>query len=465
MTPENLEALLATFRDDIIGFAQVGLGLRLDEPQQIEMLRAVEKHNRLAVKGCRGARKTWTAAIVVLWYFYSRPGCTVQAASPTWWQLGHLWRAIETILSAAPIRRATPDLVVTRDEIKMPNIPAWRVVGVSGEMGVDRTEGAQGGGAGFCLVVDEAKGLTDAVLRSLLQPLAGHPDGKAFVVGTPGRPTGPFYQLFLDPNWEHITISAERIERLRPNYEREVAAHGVDDPFLRAQLRAEFSDAQEGDSVFDFEAIRRAAERGRIARDDVDVSPWQKMIYGGVQPQLGILGVDPAGRGKDKSIACFRRGPNVLGLYDVGGANEMETVGRIVALASRLRVQRVVIDTGGLGSAMEARLVEILERPDRLQTIEVHAFNSAWRADDGERYCNAKAEAAFRLRARFRDGKVSIPDDKILVAQLSGYGWQIDSRGRIRLIDPNPSPDRGDALLLAFADVGVSVRTVRARGL
>ena|SRR5688572_13168069 len=70
----------------------------------------------------------------------------------------------------------------------------------------------------------------------------------AFVVSTPGRPVGAFYRLFLDPRWTTMSISAAAVPRLREHYESERAEHGADDPFFRAQVWAEFADAQESES-------------------------------------------------------------------------------------------------------------------------------------------------------------------------------------------------------------------------
>ena len=264
--------------------------------------------------------------------------------------------------------------------------------------------------------------------------------------------------------WVTMTVSAADIPRLREHFERELEERGGDDPFFAQQVAARFAAAEEGDGVFPYELVVAATKR-RVAFVDQEVSPWQKMLEP-VRPQIGVLGFDPAGRGKDKSIAAYRKGVNVLALYDVGDKTEMGTLGRLLLLVANLRVQKIVIDVGGLGSPMEARLREVLERPDRMTKIDVEPFNSSWAADDAERYANRKSEVAFNLRARLREGTVGLPAHAGLVRELTSYTWTIGSAGRIKLVDPSPSPNLGDALLLSVASGRrVSVATVRARGL
>jgi len=63
------------------------------------------------------------------------------------------------------------------------------------------------------------------------------------------------------------------------------------------------------------------------------------------------------------------------------------------------------------------------------------------------------------LRERFEQGEVDIdPDDDKLAAQLGSIKWGIDSRGRIKIESKDemrkrgfPSPDRADAMAMAFA--------------
>lgn len=62
------------------------------------------------------------------------------------------------------------------------------------------------------------------------------------------------------------------------------------------------------------------------------------------------------------------------------------------------------------------------------------------------------------MRERFEAGDIDIENDEELVAQLSNIKYKINSRGQIQIESKDemrkrglPSPDRADALMLAFA--------------
>jgi hypothetical protein len=66
------------------------------------------------------------------------------------------------------------------------------------------------------------------------------------------------------------------------------------------------------------------------------------------------------------------------------------------------------------------------------------------------------------LQERFEQGEIDIdPDDDKLAAQLGSIKWGNDSRGRIKIESKDdmrkrglPSPDRADAMAIAFAGKG-----------
>jgi hypothetical protein len=78
---------------------------------------------------------------------------------------------------------------------------------------------------------------------------------------------------------------------------------------------------------------------------------------------------------------------------------------------------------------------------------------------DKERFVNARAKDYWTLRERFEQGEIEIdPDDDKLGAQLRSIKWGLDSRGRIKIESKDemrkrglPSPDRADAMAIAFA--------------
>jgi hypothetical protein len=112
---------------------------------------------------------------------------------------------------------------------------------------------------------------------------------------------------------------------------------------------------------------------------------------------------------------------------------------------------RAIIDVPGVGGGVVDRLAEL--------DLPVVPYNGGEAPIDKERFVNARAEDYWTLRELFEQGEIDIdPDDDKLAAQLGSIKWGIDSRGRIKIESKDdmrkrglPSPDRADAMAIAFA--------------
>ena len=442
-----IAALIARYAADPVLFcADLLVPLREWQPGAAGL---VAENRLVALKAARHVGKTFLAACLALWFVTTRPGSAVVVVGPTWQQASFFWTTLLGVWKASKLRAIFPEWEALNTFEFRTSVPGWRIVALSAEQG-ERIEGVHGA-TGVMLVFDEARGIPGPIFASLMQLTGGHEDAKVLAISTPGKPTGWFFDCFTKfaAKWRTLTVAASDLPRLRAHYDEQREELGADDPFFAQQLEGRFADVDEGDTIFSYESVRAASDRPLFLWDR-----WMK-------PWPGILGVDPAGRGKDHTIACYRKGPNIHEILDFGSGNdEMETVGKIVALAERLKVQRIAIDAAGMGSVFESRLSEIYDDSTR-RKVEVQGFVASWGAEDSERYASAKAELAGRVRRRFlargEEPSIAIPKDEILISQLCGYTWAIDSKGRMRLSDPNPSPDRADAFLISFAKARHSI--------
>jgi hypothetical protein len=342
----------------------------------------------------------------------------------------------DRVWRGAPARPLLPgwQVLAASHEIRS-TLPQWGLRVTSAESGPARIEGWHAA-RDVLLVLDECRSIPDDVVDSTFQLLGGHEVAKVLMVSTPGGCRGRFYEAHTRhaARWLALSYSAESFPRLRAHAAEQIAEHG-DSAFVERQVRGRFADDQEGDQVFPLAAVRAAALRAPILNGDF--------------PPPGVLGFDPAGRGANKSIACFRAGPNVFSFHDVGGADEMETCGKLVSLADRLHVQRITTDTAGMGSVYESRLREIYSDPLR-RRVDVSPWHASWKSGD-ERFANAKTRLCFALRKMFVDGRIKIPNSAELLAELTGFTLTRGSDGRAKVVDPSPSPDRSDSMLASFA--------------
>ena len=153
--------------------------------------------------------------------------------------------------------------------------------------------------------------------------------------------------------------------------------------------------------------------------------------------------------GSDKTILCLRRGARVERIHELRGADTMQTAGHVLNYVWRHDVKAVFVDAAGVGGGVVDRLKE-LEQP----VVEVQVGAAASNPD---RFINLRAELFWDLRRRFLTANISIPDDAELAGQLLALRYDVASSGRIRLESKadlrakgQPSPDKADALALAF---------------
>ncbi|MCI0851328.1 MAG: AAA family ATPase, partial [Chloroflexi bacterium] len=163
------------------------------------------------------------------------------------------------------------------------------------------------------------------------------------------------------------------------------------------------------------------------------------------------IGVDVARFGTDRTVICIRQGNRVIALDQHQKLDTMRTTGLIVKAIAEYNPQAVRIDEIGVGAGVVDRLHE-------LNYSMVEGVNVGNRATDPEHFFNLRSELYDGLRARFEEQTIEIPHDEDLIGQLASIRIEYTSRGQLK-VEPKetmrrrslPSPDKADALLLAFA--------------
>jgi hypothetical protein len=98
----------------------------------------------------------------------------------------------------------------------------------------------------------------------------------------------------------------------------------------------------------------------------------------------------------------------------------------------------------------------------------VREVNVGKSSRDSEKYSNLKAELYWGLRMRAEAGEISGLTDERTIAQLAGIRYSHNARGQIVIESKDEalkrgvkSPDRAEALMLAFAKVQHVVPNIR----
>lgn len=422
----------ARFVQDWLGFSPWSI--------QRQILESVRDNKRTAVRSCHGSGKTAIAARAVLWFLAAYPESRVVTTAPTFTQVRDLlWREIAQGVHHAPAGfYGQPNL--TRLEIS----PTWFAVGLS-----TRTpEHFQGHHAEhLLLVVDEASGV-DELIYEAAEGFLTAPGARVLLIGNPTATSGTFYRAFHADRALYSTFHISAYDT--PNLTGEpipapVAASlisqdwvdekrqqwGEDSPMFQVRVMGNFA-TEADDQVISIGQVERAQAREVEAGEPV------------------IIACDVARFGSDETVIAIRRGRHVRLARSYNGKSLMETAGQIIDVARSTGADsfRIVVDDAGLGGGVTDRLKE--------QGWPVEAFNGGERATQPELYPNRRSEAWFAFQDQVDD--VDLDTDEQLAADLVAPRYTLDSAGR-RVVERKDatrkrlgrSPDRADAVLMAFA--------------
>ena len=169
-------------------------------------------------------------------------------------------------------------------------------------------------------------------------------------------------------------------------------------------------------------------------------------------PDAGMpvyVGVDVARFGFDKSAICVRRGQRVLSLRSFQGMDTMRLVHEILQTVEQTGAEAIFVDEGGIGGGVVDRLKEL--------GAPVYGKHFGGKAPHRTRFYNMRSEFFWELRLLLNDGLVALPRDEELAGQLVSLRYDVSSSGQVRLQGKKemrkrglPSPDKADALALAF---------------
>ncbi len=474
-------------------FAREVLGVELWARQE-EVLAALPERRRVAVKSGNGLGKGFSAAVAVLWFLHRHDPAIVLSTAPTFRQVRHiLWRQIHSLHRRAA-GKLGGKLLDTRWELADDRY----AMGLSADT-ADQFQGFHS--PNMLIVVDEAEGVSDEIYEAI-EAVMTSDASRLLLIGNPTTAAGAFRRAFYqERNIYHcITISALDSPNVQAGrvvipglatarwVEERRQIWGAENPLYRARVLGEFPDQAEDTLIrlSDIEAAaRRYADSGvadsreagtgevgdfatRPAPDSpvrptpVEGSPAgagparregtnRETARNGAAGAVVILAVDVARFGSDRSVILRRRGRQVEEIRIFNRMDTMELAGWVAAAIREFQPSQTCIDEVGVGAGVVDRLRE--------QGYGVRGINVAHAARQKEIFANLRAEGYWRLRELFAAGEISIPPDQQLMGELAALRYSYDSQGRILLESKEtlrqrgiPSPDKADALMLAFVE-------------
>jgi len=458
------------WRRDPVAWARERAGVEVWS-KQVEILESVRDHPNTAVRSCHSASKSFTAGLAVCWWLDVHPPgeARVVTTAPTSKQVDAvLWYEINRFYSRLGLR----GVCHLRDWYYGKQLVAL------GRKPPDHEEAAfQGMHAKYMLVIyDEAYGIPKN-LWDEGSSLASNENARQLAIGNPDGPgefeascrSGSEWNVIHisyrhTPNFTGEPVSAELASLLisRRWVDERARKWGARSALFQSKCEGDFPSGGDPFAIVqhDWAAACRYLE---LPPDDADVE----------------AGID-VGAGGDRTVIRERRGP-VAGREDIFvDADPMRTAGRLVERVNEWGVRRVKVDSTGLGWGLAGRLRELSSahnpagaaRGETTHSAEVVPVNFGALPTPGleRKFLNKRAEIWYgvgRELARLGRWDLTEVDDDV-VHELTAPKYVIlDSYGKIKVEAKKDiikrlgfSPDRAEALLLAFLETRTEAQAV-----
>ena len=291
------------------------------------------------------------------------------------------------------------------------------------------------------MAVDEASGVPNPVFG----PIEGAMSGKmnfAILIGNPTRNSGYFFDTHNKHRhmWAclHWDCEKSNIQEIVPGMdvfvERMKKKYSKDTNIYRIRVKGEFPKA-DPDSLIPLEWVMDAVDR------DLEVVEGMPVIFG----------VDVARYGTDKSVILIRQGNVVIEILEFNKIDTMELTGWVSCAMADYNPNAVYIDIIGIGAGVYDRLRELGKN-------NVYSVCVSETASEEDKFKKLRDELWWRLREKFEQRTIKIPNDDELIGELSTIRYKPESDGTIK-VEGKPemkkrgieSPNKADALCLTYS--------------
>lgn len=444
----DFDAMIAFYYDKPVEFAEDFLSFQADEKQR-EIMESVRDHKRTAVRSGQGIGKTATVSCIIIWYLCTRYNAKILATAPNITQLYTvLWAELAKWLQGCPL---SPYLTQTKTRLYM---NGYEKIWFAFPKTATSAEGIAGQHADHLLIIaDEASGIKDDILETLLGTITGA-ENKLLFISNPTRTSGVYYHAFHQnaASFYRIHVDAESSARVdHENIEMLAKSYGKESNVYRVRVKGEFPTAE--DDVF----IPMELVEGAIN--------LEKVLSGA--PEYLKIGVDVARFGDDATVIA----PNIEGairrLISRNGSDTTVTCGNVLLVANQERSQYqvppkviVIVDDTGIGGGVTDQLRE-QKRVQGLDWLYIVAVNMATSIRHSY-YDDITTYMWSVVKDMMMDGVLELPNNSDMVAQFSVRKYTLRPNGKTRLESKDDmkkrgikSPDIADAITLSCYPVNL----------
>lgn len=409
--------------------------------QQEMVLKAIPKHDQIAVASGHGVGKTALESWIILWFLWTHPYAKIPVTAPTQHQLFDiLWSELAMWLGKSSLQDWFRWSKTHLRHITAPE--EWFAVAQTASS--KNPESIQGYHANYLLVVaDEASGVDDSIFEALEG--AQTTDTKVFMFSNPTRLSGRFYEAFKGKDasmWKTFNFSSEESPLVKEKYLKMMEKkYGRDSDIYRIRVLGEFPE-HEADTFIHISDVFKATMRE------------------GFTNGTASIGVD-VGRGRDESVIVAVSGTKIIKIRRKRLKDLMQTVSMVMAMEQELlsegyQISAVKIDDTGVGGGVTDRLRELKrEGMFKSKIIPINFGAKSTSKSKIKYYANLSAEMWGHMNDLIRE-TLALPNNDDLIAQLTSRKYTMTNNGILLESKENmrkrglKSPDIADALALAL---------------
>ncbi|MEO0477179.1 MAG: hypothetical protein AAF085_14615 [Planctomycetota bacterium] len=416
--------------------------------QQNQLFEAVQQGmSAIAVRSGQGPGKTTASAIVGLWRGFRRYMHKGVITAPTMRQAKDVWmaEARQRLEAADPFLKQFIDITNTR--VTFAGQRDWSIELVT----ANREENAQGyHREDMTIIAEEASGIPRGIITQFMGTLS-NPDPLFILIGNPNTRDCAFFDCFNAhrPRWHCIHWNAEETPDSawfdqRRNRELE-EQFGRDSDVYRVRVLGEFPHS-DPNCVVSSEHLEKV----------IDKKLMLPMVRACSDKQFGM---DFARFGGDENTVYRRSGKAIIQWKTFPRNDPNDVLAWTFAQQQAAGWQdhecHYVADAGGMGQG----LMKNFHNAGKIVT----EFQFHHKPQDIQ-YGNRITEAWFNFAKQVRKQDCYLPNDSMLLQQLSTRQYKLNAKGRIVLetkdeyarrmagSEGSKSPDRADGCVLAYYD-------------
>jgi len=417
------------------------------------VLEAVQRGDkRIAVRSGQGPGKSMVSAIIGLWRLLNEDHKLLVVA-PTMAQTKTVWLAQARKLIMSPdchpafkrFYQFAAESIACFGKDKAD----WGAMLYTASTSAEKSQGQHA--KSMDVIFEEASGIS-AEIEEQYEGTMKNPNALWLKIGNPNSRACKFFDCFHRDKsaWTTFAWNAEET----PDSEwfsqlsnvKLASKYGRDSDVYRVRVLGEFPHT-DPNCIMSINDLQDCFDESRFIK-----------LSGMVNPQ-GILdrqfGLDFARFGGDENSLFQRQG------YAVRDWKFWSHADPSVAVRHAFKLQKAagwnddntlfVADAGGIGQGVMHMFTDEDKR--------IHEFHTQHVAADSKTYDNAMTEAAFHLRDLAKAGKLYLPDDDLLVQQLTTRVYHMTKQNKICLEGKDEmkkrgfeSPDRAESAQMCFYD-------------